>query len=339
MVFSFMNSNYDTFGDRVSDSKWKILALMVILMIVAFSIHNMMSDRKEVIKVSGAYALYPMMTIWAEEYEKVNPDVVIDISGGGAGKGMADAISGMVHIGMVSRDIYPEEEERGAFYVAVCKDAVVPTINSNNPVLDTLQERGITKDEFVQIFITREISTWGQLSGRSEITDPIRVYTRADACGAAKTWAEYLGDYQQEDLTNNADVAIMHDPDLAEAIKNDRFGIGYNNINFVYDMRSGIPMSGLAIVPVDINGNGTIDDWENFYSTRDDIIDAISQDLYPSPPARDLYLVTKDGFTGASRDFVIWILDEGQQYVSQGGYVTLPQDLIEHQISKMGEVL
>lgn len=77
------------------------------------------------ITVSGAWALYPMMVRWGEEFQKLHPDVKFDISAGGAGKGMADALSGAVDIGMVSRTIYPEEVEKGAFWVAVTKDAVL----------------------------------------------------------------------------------------------------------------------------------------------------------------------------------------------------------------------
>ena len=39
---------------------------------------------------------------------------------------MADALANAVDIGMVSREIYPVEEEKGAFWVPVAKDAVFP---------------------------------------------------------------------------------------------------------------------------------------------------------------------------------------------------------------------
>ena len=84
------------------------------------------------IQLSGAFALYPMAVKWAEEFRKIHPKVRIDISAGGAGKGTTDALAKVVDLGMVSRDIYPQELEKGAFPIAVVKDAFVPTINSNN---------------------------------------------------------------------------------------------------------------------------------------------------------------------------------------------------------------
>src|ERR1700690_3343061 len=52
------------------------------------------------ISVSGAFALYPMMTVWAADFTKINPNVQFDVQGGGAGKGMTDTLSGAVDIGM-----------------------------------------------------------------------------------------------------------------------------------------------------------------------------------------------------------------------------------------------
>ena len=89
------------------------------------------------IAVSGAFALYPMMTVWADEFTKLHPDVQFDVQGGGAGKGMTDTLAGAVDIGMISRKIKPEEEAQGAFWVAVAKDAVFPVISAQNPVLAT----------------------------------------------------------------------------------------------------------------------------------------------------------------------------------------------------------
>ena len=86
------------------------------------------------LSISGAFALYPMMTVWAEEFTKLHPDVQFDVQGGGAGKGMTDTIAGAVDIGMISRSIKEEETAQGIFWVSVTKDAVFPIINAENPV-------------------------------------------------------------------------------------------------------------------------------------------------------------------------------------------------------------
>lgn len=305
---------------------------IIFILFVIFLFTGCLNEGKTTIKISGAFALYPMMGIWADEYEKLNPGIKIDISAGGAGKGMADAIMGIVDIGMVSREIYPEEIKQGIFWVSVAKDAVVATINTKNPIVDYILEKGLTKQQFIEIFITRNIKTWGEIEGNLINTKPIKVYTRSDACGAAQTWAEYLGDYTQDDLTIVADSAINGDPNLAASIQSDIYGIGYNNINFVYDAETKYPFPNIIPVPIDLDENLKLDYYENFYENRTKIVDAIEKNMYPSPPARDLHLVTKIAFTGVVKDFVNWILTDGQKFVTTSGYIKLQKETIESQL-------
>jgi ABC-type phosphate transport system substrate-binding protein len=164
--------------------------------------------------------------------------------------------------------------------------------------------------------------------------DYINVYTRSDACGAAQTWAQYLGDYSQEDLQG---TAVYGDPGLAEAVKNDPFGIGYNNIGYAYDMDTGKPVEGLMVVPIDQNENSRIDADEDVYATKKDITKAIATNHYPSPPARELNLVTHNEFKGITLEFVRWVLTDGQRYVDEAGYIALPQERIETALNEIGQ--
>ena len=282
------------------------------------------------IRVSGAWALYPMMVRWGEEFNKLHPGVRIDISAGGAGKGVSDALSGLVDIGMVSRDIKQVEIDRGAFYVPVVKDAVFPVINQNNPALaQNLAEKGIIKQVFLDLWINGKTVTWGEIIG-ADLNDKVTVYTRSDACGAAETWAKYLGE-MQEDLQG---VGVYGDPGLAEAVKQDRLSIGFNNLNYAYDMKTGLPVSGLHIIAIDVNENGKIDPEEDL-STKEKAIQAIIAGIYPSPPARDLYLLTKNSFNGLTKELILWILGDGQNYVEEVGYIKLGPSQIEEALENL----
>jgi phosphate transport system substrate-binding protein len=280
--------------------------------------------------ISGAFALYPMMTRWAEEYQRLNPGVQFDISAGGAGKGMADAISGAVDIGMVSRDVTAEEEAQGAYWVAVTKDAVFPVVNAQNPFLADLMQTGLSQEIFSGIFITGEIKTWGQAIGKPEVTDEIHVYTRSDACGAAETWAKYLGSKQE----NLLGIGVFGDPGLLDAVIKDPLGIGYNNLNYAYDMASGAAVAGAAILPIDVNGNGQIG-LDEVLVTKTEAITAVANGKYPSPPARVENLVTKGKPEGLAQAFIQWILTDGQQYLEEAGYIPLPPDQMEASFQKV----
>jgi phosphate transport system substrate-binding protein len=284
------------------------------------------------ITVSGAFALYPIMVRWGEEFQKLYPGVKFDISAGGAGKGMADALVGAADIGMVSREIYPEEVDKGAFWVSVTRDAVFVTVNQDNPVWSDVHQKGVTRETFSGIYISGQITTWGQVVGRPEVTDAIHVFTRSDAAGAPATWAEYLGK-MQEDLLG---VGVYADPGILDAVIKDPLGIGYNNLNYAFDAETGQPVAGARVMPIDVNGNGQADP-EELYDSKDQAIQAVASGNYPSPPARDLNLVTQGQPTGLVNAFLRWVLTDGQKYVDEVGYIPLTQEQLNAELNKLNE--
>ena len=313
----------------------KLTTLLAALLVLIFQSPVKSQPKKEELKgnisISGAFALYPLAVKWAEEFRKLHPNVKFDISAGGAGKGMTDALSKMVDIGLVSREINPEEIKKGAFAIAVTKDAVVPTISAASPVLKDALANGLDRDALIGIYITGKTKTWGQALGTASKV-PVRVYTRSDACGAGETWAKYLGK-KQEDLLG---VGVFGDPGLAQAVTKDGSGIAYNNIAYAYDAKTKKPNPGIKVIPLDINDNGKVDADENFYNTMDDIVNAIAAGKYPSPPARDLYFVTAGKPVKKEvAAFIRWSLTEGQKYVLESGYINLSKEKLAAGIEKV----
>jgi phosphate transport system substrate-binding protein len=307
----------------------RVLALILVL-VYASTTKVVAQELKGNISISGAFALYPITVKWAEEFKKTHPGVKIDIQAGGAGKGITDVLSKVTDIGLVSRDLNAAEYKKGAFAVAVTKDAVIPTISATSPFRKVLYERGLRKEAFNNIFITGKYKTWNALGFKSEA--PIHVYTRSDAAGAAETWAKYFGK-KQEDLLG---VAVFGDPGLAQAVKRDPNGIGFNNIVYIYDMKTNKATNGVIPVPIDLNNNGKLDPDENFYNTIDELVAAIVAGKYPSPPARDLYYVTvgkpKNPIV---KEFIKYILTDGQKFVTDAGYIKFSKEKLTKELEKV----
>ena len=283
------------------------------------------------ISVSGAFALYPMMTVWAEEFTKLHPDVQFDVQGGGAGKGMTDTIAGAVDIGMISRSIKDEEAAQGIFWVSVTKDAVFPIINAENPVAAQILEKGITQEIFAKIYITGEITTWGEVIGDPTITDEIHVFTRSDASGAAEQWAKFGGGKAQEDLKG---VGVNGEPAILGEIIKDPLAIGYGNLNSIFDLTSGTLVPGIVIPPIDIDVNGKADAVE-IYTVKEDAFGAVANGTYPSPPARFENLATLGKPEGLTLAFINWILTDGQQYLESAGFVPLTPEQQAESLEKL----
>jgi len=307
--------------------KAKSITLNFLIAILLLSGCFSKNDKEQTVTISGAFAIYPMVIKWSEEYNKLHPEIKFDITGGGAGKGMADALTGVVDLGMFSREISEAEKDKGVWWVGLAIDAVVPTINSTNPYIEHIKQRGVTSEEFRMIFIDNKFNTWEEFLELKGIGNTnLIVYTRSDACGAAETWGQYLGGSQEELLG----IGIFGDPGLADAVAKDPLGVGFNNTIYAYDIKTGKKRKGIEIIPIDINRNGQIDPEENFYESFDNILKAIADGFYPSPPARELYFVAN----GKPQkqvviDFIKWCLSDGQEFVTEAGYVPLKQNVID----------
>jgi phosphate transport system substrate-binding protein len=289
-------------------------------------------DLKGTISISGSSAFYPLVQKWTEEFQKVYPNTRIDVSAGGDSKGMADALSGQVNIGMLSREISKEESGNGAWFIAVAKNAVLPIINPGNPVLQQLMLKGMKKETLKDIFIMGKVTNWSVASGKKKIDEKINVYKRSDACGEADIWAKYLGK-NQEDLIGAAESG---DDGLIQAVKSDKDGIGFTNIGYAYDLSSKYENTGIKVLPIDLNSNGILDDKEYFYQHKDSLQRAIKDGRFPKLLSPELYFVCKEKPTDKlAITFLKWVLSDGQRFISNAGYVALPDARLKAELDKM----
>ncbi|KPL06815.1 phosphate ABC transporter substrate-binding protein, partial [bacterium SM23_57] len=136
---------------------------------------------------------------------------------------------------------------------------------------------------------------------------------------------------KQEDLLG---IGVYGDPGVLDAVIKDPQGIGFNNLNYAFDFDTGLPVTGARVSPLDTNLNGFLEP-EEIYDAKEAAVNAVSLGYYPSPPARDLNLVSKGQPVGLVKIFFTWILTEGQQYLSEMGYVALPQGKLDIELSKL----
>jgi phosphate transport system substrate-binding protein len=63
------------------------------------------NSEQESITISGAFALYPLTVRGAEELKKVHPEISLNVSAGGPGKGFTDVLTGMVDLGIMPQHL------------------------------------------------------------------------------------------------------------------------------------------------------------------------------------------------------------------------------------------
>jgi phosphate transport system substrate-binding protein len=288
------------------------------------------NSSSQTVRISGGVGPLPMVQVWADIYAEQN-DLSFDISGGGTGVGVSDLFNDQVDVAMMGREPFNEEIERGLVAVPMLIDTVVGTVNQDNPVIDQIQSQGVTRAELESIF-TKEITNWGELFPDAGVDAEIIVYGRSDASAAYKKWGEFLGGegnaYTQDELEGLSDGNFNGDQPVAQSLGESPNAIAMNNVNYVYNLDSGELDGDIRPVPLDRNGNG-LSESESFYQTRSELLAAVERGDYPSPPAREMWLAAKDVFDASVAPFINWVLTDGQQYVSENGYVPLTEDRLE----------
>ena len=191
-------------------------------------------------------------------------------------------------------------------------DAVFPVVSDKNPVLDELLKKGLKKKTWIDIYINGTVAKWDEVTSK-KVNRSIHVYTRSDACGAAASWAAFLGKKKQEDLRG---IGVYADPGLLEAARRDPIGIGYSNFSYVFT-REGALVPGIRLVPIDANNDGVADAGEA-YASRADAVKAINAGTYPA--TRKNYFFVKGKPQGMVKAFIEFALsDEGTKIVEEVG--------------------
>jgi phosphate transport system substrate-binding protein len=245
--------------------------------------------------VKGSDTLVLLGQRWAEQFMRGHPNVKLQVTGGGSGTGIAALINGTTDIAMSSRRITEAEKEQvrrhhpqGPVELPVARDGITFYVHESNPV-DTL-----TLAQLRAIYLG-DITRWKDVGGKDA---PIVVYSREGSSGTyAFVKEEVLGgeDFTVRALTLPGTAAVVHSVALEPN------GIGYGGTAYargVREVKVGKEAGAQPIAPTE----GTIRDGSY-------------------PLTRDLFFYLPREATGATRDFLDYVLSpEGQKIVTTVGY-------------------
>lgn len=107
------------------------------------------------ITLAGSTSVAPVMDKIKDAYEKLNPDVTIEIQESGSSAGIQSATEGAVDIGMSSRELSDEEAE-ALKSEQIALDGIAVIVNNNNPL------ENITSEQVKSIYLA-EITEWDDI--------------------------------------------------------------------------------------------------------------------------------------------------------------------------------
>jgi phosphate transport system substrate-binding protein len=220
--------------------------------------------------LTGASTIAPLAGEIARRFESRRPGTRIDVQTGGSSRGINDVRNGTAAIGMVSRDLKPEE--RGLHTHTIALDGVGIIVHASNPVVM------LNRRQLIDIY-TRKIVNWKEVGGADL---PITVVNKAEGRSTLELFLNYLN------LKNSQvkpHVIIGDNSQGIKTIAGSRNAIGYVSIGAAaYEAKHGtaiklLPLDGVAATVANVR-NGTF------------------------PLSRPLNLVTRVVPEGLAREFI-----------------------------------
>jgi phosphate transport system substrate-binding protein len=254
------------------------------------------------IENKGSDTLVNLALAWAEAYMDLHPDVRISVTGGGSGTGIAALINGTVNIANASREMKPEEiaaAQANGFtpvQLVVARDAIAVVVNPSNPVSQlTLQQ--------ISDIYTGKIINWREVGGEDR---PIVLLSRESNSGTYVYFLENvirLG--KPSDLLFAPDTLLMPSSEgISTEVRQNPNTIGYDGLGYVTPDQKMIAVAEGAAGPYVLPSVKTVNDGSY-------------------PIARPLYMYTAGQPSGPVKDYLDWVVSDGQALVLKLGFVPL----------------
>lgn len=257
---------------------------------VAFLVASSAAFAGEVV-INGSTTVLPIMQKVTEAFAKDNPDISVTLSGGGSGNGIKALVDKLTDVAMSSRDIKSSEAELAANRgvtpnrIAVAVDAIVPVVNTANPVKD------LTLAQLKAVY-EGKIRNWKDVGGKNA---PIVVVSRDSSSGTFETWEELV--MKKARVTPRALLQTSNGT-VVQTISKNQNAIGYIGLGYLDKNTKALTVEGKTVSA-----------------------DAAKKREWPL--SRELYLFTNGAPQKDVKRVVDYVLSpaKGQKFVKATGFV------------------
>jgi phosphate transport system substrate-binding protein len=298
-----------------------------------------------VLNGAGATFPYPIYSKWFDEYNKVHPDIKINYQSIGSGGGVKQFTSKTVDFGATDGPMSDKElfaVDGKSLHVPTVLGGVVPTWN-----LPGVEELKFSGDLLASIFIGK-VKNWSDpaikaLNPEANLPDmPITVVHRADGSGTTYCWTDYLAKVSPEwkskvgmgkSVNWPAGLGGKGNEGVAGLVKQTKGAFGY--VELIYAKENSMPYgavknkSGKFVKASSESISAAAAGVKMPKDFRVSITDANGDETYPISTFTWLlvYQSNPAGRGKTIKDFLTWMLDEGQKIAPTLGYAPLPAEV------------
>jgi phosphate transport system substrate-binding protein len=272
----------------------------------------------------GSDTMNNMMTLWAESFTKLYPNVKVQVEGKGSSTAPAALIAGTAQFGPMSRAMRSTElDQFEAKYgykptqVRTSYDALAVYVSKDNPIEKLTLAQVDSAFSKTRRRGGKGVATWGDLGLTGDWAGkPISLYGRNSASGTYGFFKEHVlknGDYKDSVKEQPGSASVV------QGVTEDRFGMGYSGIGY---RTSGVKVVPLAETTAFSDGN---------------YADVVAG-KYPLNRFLFIYINKAPGkpLDPLVKEFVKFVLSkEGQEVVVKDGYLPLTPEIVKQEHAKV----
>jgi glycine cleavage system H lipoate-binding protein/ABC-type phosphate transport system substrate-binding protein len=265
------------------------------------------------INIISSPELNGLVSNWADEFGKSNPDLKITIKDLPENQILESSF--ISFISDQNQELITDETK---WKMVIGRDAVVPIINANNPLLNEIYRKGVSTEKLAQLLANPEKQDWKSLISGSQ-SSPVHFYIVDNQ--AIKT---AIHSFTNTNFVISNTTLVATTEELLSTIQNNIYAIGFCKLTDVRDENTKDFLANIKLLPIDKNKNGNLDGFENIYTTMSAFTRGVWIGKHPKALCGSIYAIAASKPTDKNTlDFLSWINKDGQKYLNTNGYSTL----------------
>lgn len=262
---------------------------------------------------------------WLDAYSQTHPQIKII-----GADSITQTDKNLANIGLFTKDEMEVYGNKYLWKMVVGRDIIVPIMNSSNPFVDVISQQGIPPEKFSVVFTDTGKKSWGYLLN-SDFSFPVTCHLIYD-----ETTLAYLADFLQTEKNQIHAKEANDIHNMLINIQNDIYAIGFCRLAHIVDIENQKVVDGIKLIPIDVNGNHTLDYFEDIYKNAGDLARGVWIGKYPHALYSNIYAVADNQPTNSSElAFVEWLLTDGQKYLYSKGYSELVFSEIQTKVQSL----
>ncbi len=222
------------------------------------------------------------------------------------------------------------DKNKESWKMVVGRNLIVPVINAENPLLKEIQQKGISQEQFSLILNYPEKQNWGTIQPGSQNV-PLHIYIVDDE--SIKTG---IINFIEAGKVPVAGITYGTKDEIILAIQKDPNAIGFCNFTDIISLDNQNLINNILLLPIDKNGNGTIDYIEDIYSDVNHFQRGVWIGKFPKALYSNVFASCAEQPVNETEiAFLEYVLTDGQQLLSANGFSNLATGEGQMQLNKI----